>query len=72
MVLRGRGIPLIACVAIAALLFERLTWSGTRLTAALTVAFAAAVLGSVALLATPLTRKHIRGAGSSEARLLPV
>lgn len=54
------GIPLIACIAIAALLFERLTWSGTRLTAALTVAFAAAVLGSVALLATPLTRKQIR------------
>ena len=42
------------------LLFERLSYSGTRLTAALTVAFAAAILESVALLATPLTRKQIR------------
>jgi O-antigen/teichoic acid export membrane protein len=54
------GIPLIACVTTAALLFERTGHSSTRLSAGVVVAFAAAILGSVALLATPLTRKHIR------------
>jgi O-antigen/teichoic acid export membrane protein len=54
------GIPLIACITTAVLLFERLGYSGTRLRAALTVAFAAAILGSVALLCTPLTRNQIR------------
>jgi O-antigen/teichoic acid export membrane protein len=54
------GIPLIACITTAVFLFERLGYSGTRLRAALTVAFAAAILGSVALLCTPLTRNQIR------------
>lgn len=54
------GIPLIACTAVAAVLFERTTYSGTRLTAALTVALAAAILEGVVLLATPLTRNQIR------------
>lgn len=54
------GVPIIACIAVAVLLFERLTWSGTRLSAALTVALAAAILTSVALLATPLNKKKLR------------
>ena len=54
------GIPLIACTATAALLYEQMIWSGTRLSAALTVTIAASVLGGVAVVATPLTRKHIR------------
>ena len=54
------GIPLIACTAVASVLFERTSYSGTRLTAALTVALAAAILEGVALLATPLTRNQIR------------
>jgi O-antigen/teichoic acid export membrane protein len=53
------GIPLIACAATAALVFERTSYCGTRLTAALTVALAAAILGGVALIATPLTRRQI-------------
>jgi O-antigen/teichoic acid export membrane protein len=54
------GIPLIACASTAALLYERVTWSGTRLSAALTVTIAASILGGVAVMATPLTRKQIR------------
>jgi O-antigen/teichoic acid export membrane protein len=54
------GIPLIACAATAALLFEGMSYSGTRLSAALTVASAASILGGVAVMATPLTRRQIR------------
>ena len=54
------GIPLIACTVSAVLLFERADYSSTRLTAGLTVSFAAIVLGSVGFLATPLTRRRFR------------
>ena len=54
------GTPLIACAVTAILVFERIDYSNTRLSAALAVAAAAAIVGSVALLATPLTRKQIR------------
>jgi O-antigen/teichoic acid export membrane protein len=58
--LQDLGAPLIACTLIAALLFKEVNYSATRLTAALTVAFAGAVLGGVALLSTPFARKQIR------------
>jgi O-antigen/teichoic acid export membrane protein len=66
------GFPLIACAAIATLLFERTGPFDTRLSAALTVAFSAAILGSVALLATPLTRKQIRELVARKRDVLPV
>ncbi len=57
--LEDLGLPLIACTVVAVALFERTTYSATRLSAALTVASAATILGIVALLATPFTRKQI-------------
>lgn len=57
--LEDLGVPLIGCTVTAAVLFEWLNGSATRLTAALTVVFAAAILGSVALLITPFTRGQI-------------
>ncbi len=54
------GLPLIACTATAALLYERVTWSSTRLGAALAVTITASILGVVAVVATPLTRSQIR------------
>ncbi len=53
------GFPLITCAATAAVLYKEITWSGTRLSAALAVALAAAILSGVAATVTPLSRKQI-------------
>ena len=54
------GLPLLACAAIVAVLYERMPHAGTRLDAALSVGIAAAILGCAALIATPLSRKKLR------------
>ncbi len=54
------GIPLITCAATASVLYEEISWSSTRLSAALAVALVAAILGGVAATVTPLSRKQIR------------
>lgn len=54
------GVPLVACAVTAAVLFEEVNYSATRLGAALTVVSAGAVLGGVALLASPFARAQIQ------------
>ena len=53
-------IPLITCLAAALILADRLTWSGTRVTAGASAAIAATILITIALIATPLTRVQMR------------
>lgn len=65
------GIPLLACTATAALLFERISYSNSRLSAALVVASAAAIVGSVALIATPLSRKQLHQLFSRKRDISP-
>jgi len=65
------GIPLLACLATAAVLSERMPRAITRPGAALTVAIAAALLASVALFTTPLTRKQLREALACKRAVAP-
>ena len=63
------GIPLIACTATAALLYERITWSGTRLSAALDRGSSSRYLSEAShVMVTPLTRKQIRELIGPQAR----
>lgn len=54
------GVPLIACSVTAAVLHGRMTWSNARPGSMWAVLLAGAIIGGVALIATPLTRQQIR------------